>query len=113
MKFKHALVLMALGFSMNAFADGWAKGPCAEDVKKLCSDVEKGEGRVIKCLKEHEAQLSEACKAKRDEKKGKRKEMNQEKRKEHLEARKTKIEEKLKKLEESKAAAPGSAPAAP
>jgi len=37
-------------------------GPCMADVAKLCKDVEKGEGRVAKCLKEHEDELSSACK---------------------------------------------------
>ncbi|MDX1958101.1 MAG: cysteine rich repeat-containing protein [Leptospiraceae bacterium] len=37
------------------------KGPCKEDAKKLCADVKPGEGRIIKCLKEKEQQLSEAC----------------------------------------------------
>lgn len=99
MKIKHVFVLVALGFSVNAIAAGWEKGPCAEDVKKLCSNVEKGEGRIIRCLKEHDAQLTEACKAKRDEKKSKHK---------------AKVEAKLKKLEESKAPAPapGTVPAA-
>ncbi|HTP65184.1 MAG TPA: cysteine rich repeat-containing protein [Geobacteraceae bacterium] len=35
--------------------------PCKEDVQKFCSDVTPGEGRVIKCLKEHEQELSQSC----------------------------------------------------
>jgi len=36
--------------------------PCMADAAKLCKDVEKGQGRVAKCLKEHEGELSSACK---------------------------------------------------
>jgi len=37
-------------------------GPCKEDIKKFCAEVKPGEGRIIKCLKEHENELSESCK---------------------------------------------------
>lgn len=37
------------------------KGVCAEDVAKFCKDVKPGEGRVAACLKEHEKNLSKAC----------------------------------------------------
>lgn len=39
------------------------KKACKADYKKLCKDVKPGEGRILKCLKENEAQLSEGCKA--------------------------------------------------
>ncbi len=38
------------------------KKACKADYKKLCKQVKSGEGRIIKCLKENEAQLSEDCK---------------------------------------------------
>ena len=34
---------------------------CAEDVKKLCSDVKAGEGRILQCLKQHTQGLSQGC----------------------------------------------------
>jgi hypothetical protein len=37
---------------------------CGNDLKKFCKDVKPGEGRGLKCLKEHEQELSPACKAK-------------------------------------------------
>ena len=37
-------------------------GPCKADVEKFCKDVKPGRGAVMKCLKEHDAELSEACK---------------------------------------------------
>lgn len=39
-----------------------AKDACQDDVKKFCADTKPGGGAIIKCLKGHEAELSEACK---------------------------------------------------
>lgn len=36
--------------------------PCAADAQKLCKDVQPGEGRVARCMKEHEKELSPGCK---------------------------------------------------
>lgn len=36
---------------------------CRDDLKTLCSGVEKGGGRKVKCLKDNEAKLSAPCKA--------------------------------------------------
>lgn len=44
-----------------------AAHPCADDAKRLCAAVKPGEGRIAACLKENEANLSEACKARRDD----------------------------------------------
>ena len=43
----------------------WAS--CKADAEKLCKDVKPGEGRVMECLKAHEAELSAGCKSKGDE----------------------------------------------
>ncbi len=40
------------------------QGPCAGDVQKFCKDVQPGGGRIARCLKEHESDLSPACKEK-------------------------------------------------
>jgi hypothetical protein len=41
----------------------FAHEPCAEDAGKLCKDVEPGNKlQMVHCLKEHEPDLSEACK---------------------------------------------------
>lgn len=34
---------------------------CAEDVKRLCSDVKAGEGRILQCLKLHSQDLTQGC----------------------------------------------------
>jgi len=36
---------------------------CAGDVEKLCKNVQPGGGRIVQCLREHESELSSACKA--------------------------------------------------
>ena len=38
--------------------------PCKADREKFCAGVKKGKGRIKKCLKAHENELSPACKAK-------------------------------------------------
>lgn len=39
-------------------------GPCRADAEKFCKDIKPGDGRLIDCLKKHEAELSVECKAK-------------------------------------------------
>jgi hypothetical protein len=36
---------------------------CREDAKKFCKDVRPGQGRIVSCLKNHQGDLSESCKA--------------------------------------------------
>jgi hypothetical protein len=36
---------------------------CEADVKTYCANVERGEGRIAKCLKENESKVSAECKA--------------------------------------------------
>jgi hypothetical protein len=36
---------------------------CAADADRLCKDAKAGHGRVRECLKAHEADLSDGCKA--------------------------------------------------
>ncbi len=35
---------------------------CKEDVAKVCKDTKPGGGRILRCLKQHEGDLSPACK---------------------------------------------------
>jgi len=51
--------------------------PCAADRKKFCADVKPGDGAIMKCMKEHEGELSAECKAKGEKMKGKMKEAHQ------------------------------------
>jgi hypothetical protein len=36
--------------------------PCDDDVAKYCKDIQPGRGRIARCLKQHEQELSPACK---------------------------------------------------
>lgn len=64
-----------LGLALSLPAAAEKSGPCAADVAKFCKDVKPGEGRIAACLKEHEKDLSQACKDRKAlaaEKRGKR-----------------------------------------
>jgi len=37
-------------------------GACRADAEKLCKDVQPGDGRMARCLKQHEASVSAECK---------------------------------------------------
>lgn len=37
------------------------KKACRADFSKLCKSIQPGGGRIVACLKKHEAQLSSAC----------------------------------------------------
>jgi hypothetical protein len=36
-------------------------GPCKADFEKFCKDVKPGQGRIVRCMKAHENELSPAC----------------------------------------------------
>ncbi|MBK7972778.1 MAG: hypothetical protein IPK07_05675 [Deltaproteobacteria bacterium] len=57
-KAKHAEVQKKVDEKQQAAQDA-----CAPDVAKFCAKVEKGQGRIVKCLKEHEKEIAPACKA--------------------------------------------------
>lgn len=37
------------------------KSACTADIAKFCNDVEPGKGRIMMCLKAHEAEVSKPC----------------------------------------------------
>ena len=53
--------VLCLSIATVASAEEAAR-PCMDDAARLCKGVEKGEGRIAKCLKEHANELSPACK---------------------------------------------------
>ncbi len=59
-----AVIVTVLGLGLSAGSDASAQSarPCADDAARLCKDVQPGGGRLAKCLKEHENELSPACK---------------------------------------------------
>jgi len=50
---------MILWFGTDVYAQG--RVPCVEDIAKFCKDVQPGGGRIVRCLKEHESELSPEC----------------------------------------------------
>ena len=40
-----------------------AREACQADVSKFCADMKPGHGRIVACLSQHTAELSDACKA--------------------------------------------------
>jgi hypothetical protein len=52
--------LYAQAASPQAAAD--VRAACASDVQKLCPNVPSGGGRIVACLKQHQAEVSDGCK---------------------------------------------------
>jgi hypothetical protein len=52
---------IGLAFSALASPATAGQGGCTQDLAKFCAKVPAGEGRQLACLKEHESELSEAC----------------------------------------------------
>ncbi len=70
------LCLMSLPLgALEARAEG--RGPCARDIETFCKDVQPGGGRIVNCLKEHESELSQACRERGQEVKAKVKDAQQ------------------------------------
>ena len=58
-----ALALSALAPAVARERNGGMAQACQADLGKFCKSVERGAGRVMECLKEHEADLAPACKS--------------------------------------------------
>ena len=57
-----ALVAGLLQAGGAAAEEHMGRDACRADVEKLCKGIEPGEGRLAKCMKEKEAQVSAGCK---------------------------------------------------
>jgi hypothetical protein len=58
---KLGLAEAAMSIKMSAAAIDYSVRACEEDADKYCLGVAPGEGRLVNCIKEHEAEVSEAC----------------------------------------------------
>ncbi len=61
-------LLTVLAFSVNADdrQKGQGKNPCKDDAAKLCSGVEKGGGKIWRCLNEKKSKVSKDCRVQLD-----------------------------------------------
>ena len=60
-KCKLGIMEAAMSIRMGAAAINYSVRACEADADKFCLDVQPGEGRMIRCIKEHETEASEAC----------------------------------------------------
>ena len=51
----------AMSIQMGAAAIDYSVRACEEDADKHCLNVAPGEGRLVNCIKEHEAEVSMEC----------------------------------------------------
>ncbi len=61
-----SILAVAAGLLLLSLAPANAAGKtetCRAEVDKFCQGVQPGEGRLINCLKGHDAELSDACRA--------------------------------------------------
>ena len=57
-----SFLLVALHSGTHAYAE--ESLICADDIEKYCKEIKPGGGRLLKCLKAHEKELSVSCRAK-------------------------------------------------
>jgi hypothetical protein len=57
-------VLFLIVSSIAQADDLHRRGPCKADIEKFCKDVKPGQGRIARCIKAHENELSPACRDK-------------------------------------------------
>ena len=64
MKKLHVLlpVLAILSIMAAGYANAEDVNPCEGDIAKFCKNVERGEGRILRCLNLTEENLTPACK---------------------------------------------------
>ena len=51
----------ALSLKMGAAAIDYSVESCEADADKYCLNVKPGEGRMVGCIKKHEAKVSKEC----------------------------------------------------
>ena len=60
---KSLLVIGAAVLLSATVAMAQQRGQCAADIKAKCAGVQRGEGRLSACVKEHLTEFSEPCQA--------------------------------------------------
>ena len=62
MKFSTCAIGFAVALACAASARADVRTACKQDLETFCKAVKPGDGRVVKCMSEHRAELSAACK---------------------------------------------------
>ena len=69
--------VVCLAIAAGARAEGGGR-PCKDDADKLCQGIKPGGGAIMRCLKQHESELSPECKERMQQAKAKAKQSRQE-----------------------------------
>jgi Cysteine rich repeat len=56
-----ALLVFSLAGVVHAQDRKGLREACMSDAKKFCSEVQPGGGRIVQCLRSHDAELASAC----------------------------------------------------
>jgi hypothetical protein len=65
---KHLVFLAIAAFALSAAAASFAqpasnvRAACAADLAKLCPNAQPGDGSIRQCMRDHQSDLSTACK---------------------------------------------------
>ena len=60
--FALAAAMIVPGVALAEPGGGPMRGACKSDIQTLCAGVERGGGRIRDCMRQHQAQISTACK---------------------------------------------------
>jgi len=63
-----SLLYFVLHLNLHAYAE--ESLVCSDDIEKYCKEIKPGGGRLLNCLKSHEAELSVSCRGKINELQG-------------------------------------------
>jgi hypothetical protein len=61
-KCEYALYDAAVQLERAVNALAYAANECRDDLAKFCSDIQPGQGRLIKCIEKNDAKISKRCK---------------------------------------------------
>ena len=56
------LLSSGVSFAADQPPGNGPRAACRADVEKLCAGVQHGDGRIVACLQQNQAQVSPACK---------------------------------------------------
>jgi hypothetical protein len=57
-----SLLSVLLSAPLSSAAEGGGHGACRADIEKLCPNAKRGDGSIRECMRDHQDELSDACK---------------------------------------------------